>query len=95
MPKKAAKKRVHNKSTGRNYSYDKEYNKRTVKQRVMRNQARAMKKKELEKRYGVKKAAAMMKGKDVDHKRSIKSGGKTTSKNIRLMSRSKNRARKT
>ena len=94
MAKKAAKKRVHNKSTGRDYTYDKEYNKRTVKDRVERNKARALVKKRLETRYGVKKATAMMKGKDVDHKRPIKKGGKTTSKNIRLMSRSKNRARK-
>lgn len=95
MAKKSAKKRVYNKSTGRDYSYDAQYNKRTVKDRVARNKARRMKKKELESRHGKKKAAEMMKGKDVDHKRPIKNGGKTTKKNIRLMSASKNRARKT
>lgn len=93
--KKAAKKRVHNKSTGRDYTYDKAYNKRTVKDRVERNRARALKKKELTERWGVAKATAMMKGKDVDHKKAIKDGGKTTKKNIRLVSASKNRARKT
>lgn len=95
MPKKAAKKRVHNKSTGRDYSYDKEYNKKTVKERVMRNQARSAMKKKLEKQWGVAKAKVIMKDKDVDHIRPIKNGGKNTSKNIRLISKSKNRARKT
>lgn len=88
------KKRVHNKSTGRDYTYDAAYNKRTVKDRVERNRARALVKKNLTEKYGAKKAASMMKGKDVDHIKSIKSGGKTTKKNIRLISRSKNRARK-
>lgn len=94
MPKKSAK-RVYNKSTGRDYTYDKAYNKRTVDDRVARNKARAIVKKRLEARYGKAKASSMLKGKDVDHKRPLKSGGKTTKSNIRLMSASKNRARKT
>lgn len=92
MPKK--KKRVHNKSTGRDYTYDKAYNKRTVKDRVERNKARRQMRAKLEKRHGKRKAAAMLRGKDVDHIRPIKSGGRTTKKNIRLIARSKNRARK-
>jgi len=89
-----AKKRVHNKSTGRDYTYDKAYNKKTVKDRVARNKARRMVKSSLAKKHGATKAASMMKGKDVDHKKPIKNGGTTTRKNIRLMSRSKNRAKK-
>lgn len=88
------KKRVNNKSTGRNYAKDKIYNKKTVKQRVARNKARRIIKKELTKRHGASKASSLMKGKDVDHKRPLRSGGTTTRKNIRLMSRSKNRAKK-
>lgn len=94
MAKKQTKKRVHNKSTGRDYSYDKEYNKRTVKDRVARNKARKMIEDELKARFGPSAAKAKMKGKDVDHKRPIKSGGTTSRRNIRLMSASKNRARK-
>lgn len=91
----AAKKRVHNKSTGRDYTYDKAYNKRTVKDRVARNKARAMLKAKLIKKHGKSKAAAMMKGKDVDHKRAIKQGGKSVLSNLRLQSKAKNRGRKT
>jgi 5-methylcytosine-specific restriction endonuclease McrA len=92
MPKK--KKRVHNKSTGRDYTYDKAYNKRTVKDRVERNKARRQMRSKLTKKYGKSKAASILRGKDVDHIRPIKSGGKTTKKNIRLIAKSKNRARK-
>lgn len=88
------KKRIYNKSTGRDYTKDKIYNKKTVKDRVERNKARRLVKRRLEKRYGKRKAASILKGKDVDHIRPIRSGGKTTKKNIRLISRSKNRARK-
>jgi hypothetical protein len=92
MPEK--KKRVHNKSTGRDYTYDKKYNKRTVKDRVERNKARRQMRSKLTKKYGKSKAASILRGKDVDHIRPIKSGGKTTKKNIRLIAKSKNRARK-
>jgi 5-methylcytosine-specific restriction endonuclease McrA len=88
------KKRVHNKSTGRDYTYDKAYNKRTVKDRVERNKARRQMRSKLTKKYGKSKAASILRGKDVDHIRPIKSGGKTTKKNIRLIAKSKNRARK-
>ena len=95
MAKKSTKKRVYNKSTGRDYSYDKAYNKRTVKDRVARNKARAMMLERIEKRVGsTSKAKALMKGKDVDHKRPIRSGGKSTSKNIRLRSVALNRGRR-
>jgi regulator of replication initiation timing len=95
MAKKSTKKRVYNKSTGRDYSYDKEYNKKTVKQRVSRNKARAMMLEKLKKRLGSKtEAKAMMRGKDVDHKRPIRSGGTSSSKNIRLRSVALNRGRR-
>jgi hypothetical protein len=90
-----SKKRVYNKSTGRDYSYDTAYNKKTVKQRVARNKARAMMLEKLTKRTGSKtKAKALMRNKDVDHKRPIRSGGTSSSKNIRLRSIALNRGRR-
>lgn len=91
------KKRVNNKSTGRDYSYDKKYQSspEQIKKRAERNAARAEIKKELEHRYGKKEAARMMKGKDVDHKKTLKDGGSNKRSNLRLISKSKNRARKT
>lgn len=90
------KKRVYNKSTGRNYDYDKKYqsSKEQVKNRVARNKARREMKKELEESYGKKKAASIMKDKDVDHKRPLSKGGSNAKSNRRLISKSKNRGRK-
>jgi len=77
-----------NLKTGRDYSYDKEYQKSPtqVKNRGARNKARA---------------AALKKGtvklgdnKDVDHVKPLKKGGSKSTKNTRVMSRSKNRAKK-
>ncbi len=93
----ATKKHVYNKSTGRSYEYDKKYqsSKKQVANRVKRNKARAELKKELVSRYGSSEAARMMKGKDVDHKKTLKDGGSNKRSNLRLISKSKNRARKT
>lgn len=77
-----------NKATGRDYSYDTEYQdkKKQVKNRVKRNAARRLMTKT--------KGKAALKGKDVDHKKPLKSGGGNGKKNLRVTSRSKNRARK-
>lgn len=65
----------------------KKFNNSTEKRkRAARNKARAMMKKKL--------GAAAIKGKDVDHIRPLKNGGKTRLSNLRVMSKSKNRARK-
>lgn len=66
-----------------------------MKDRVARNKARAMIFEKLKERLGSKaKAKAMMRGKDVDHKRPIRHGGTTSSKNIRLRSVALNRGRR-
>lgn len=77
-----------NKKTGRNYAYDKEYQKsqKQVKNRVKRNAAR----REMTKTRG----KAAMKGKDVDHKKALSKGGGNGKKNLRLTSPKKNRGRK-
>lgn len=77
-----------NKATGRDYSYDTEYQKKKkqVANRVKRNAARRLMTKT--------KGKAAMKGKDVDHKKPLKSGGGNGRKNLRVVSKSKNRARK-
>lgn len=54
-----------------------------IKKRAQRNKARRM----MEKEKGVKAVA----GKDVDHKRPMRSGGTTTRSNLRVMSVAKNR----
>jgi 5-methylcytosine-specific restriction endonuclease McrA len=77
-----------NKSTGRDYSYDKEYQKspKQVKNRVKRNSARAK---------AIKNGSAKVgDNKDVDHIKPLSKGGSNTSKNTRTISRSKNRAKK-
>lgn len=95
MPRK---RKPYNKSTGRKYtgnSYDARYNRRpgVMKKRAQRLRARRAMKKRLTKKYGAKRAAKMMKGKDVDHKRTIRKGGSNRKGNLRLMSRKKNRGR--
>jgi 5-methylcytosine-specific restriction endonuclease McrA len=54
--------------------------------RAKRNAARAMMKKEL--------GAAAIRGKDIDHKKPLKSGGTNARSNLRVMSKSQNRAKK-
>lgn len=83
MPKK---KRVHNKSTGRSYSYDKRYAARPEqrKRRAQRNKAR---------RAAIKSGAVRKgDGKDVDHGAPSKKGSLSKRK-TRVMSSSKNRAK--
>lgn len=82
------KRKGSNLKTGRNYSYDAEYEKsrKQVKNRVARNKARRQMTKT--------KGKAAMRGKDVDHKRPLAKGGSNKRSNLRLLSKSKNRARK-
>jgi len=87
-------KRKYNASTGRDYSYDRAYNKKTIKQRSQRNKARREVFNMLEEKYGASKAKAMMKGKDVDHIKSIRKGGANTKSNLRLLTPAKNRGDK-
>jgi 5-methylcytosine-specific restriction endonuclease McrA len=77
-----------NKATGRDYSYDKEYQKspKQVANRVKRNQARAEMIKDGKAKVGD--------GKDVDHKKPLKKGGSNHKSNLQVISKSKNRAKK-
>lgn len=76
-----------NLSTGRKYDYDTKYqsSERQKKNRAMRNKAR---------RDAIKKGTARIgDNTDVDHIKPIKKGGKNSG-NTRVISRSKNRAKK-
>lgn len=77
-----------NLATGRDYSYDKKYeaSKKQISNRSKRNAARA----EMEKTHG----KAALKGKDVDHKKPLKSGGSNSKSNLRISTKKKNRGRK-
>ena len=77
-----------NKATGRDYDYDKDYqkSKKQVANRVKRNAAR----REMTKTKG----KAAMKGKDVDHKKPLTKGGSNRKSNLRLTTPKKNRGRK-
>lgn len=93
----AKKKHVYNKSTGRKYgpgSYDHAYGKKTSKQRSQRNKARRAVRASLAAKYGAKKAASMLKGKDVDHIKPIAKGGKNGKSNLRISTKRANRGRK-
>lgn len=90
------KKRIYNKSTGRKYtgdSYDARYSRKTSADRTKRGAARAIMKKHLTKKYGAAKAEAMMKGKDVAHKKPISKGGSNALSNLKLQSKKANRGR--
>jgi len=72
----------------RNYYHEnkeKFNNTKEKKKRAARNKARRI----MEKAGRVKKHD----GKDVDHKRPLRSGGTSSKKNLRVMSRSKNRSK--
>ena len=73
--------------------YDKAYGKATVGDRVKRNQARAVMRDKLEERYGKARAEQMMKGKDVAHIKSVRSGGTNAPSNLKLQAKSVNRGR--
>ena len=77
-----------NKATGRDYSYDKEYqkSKKQVANRVKRNAARRA--------VTAAKGKAAVRGKDVDHKKPLKSGGSNAKSNLRITTKKKNRGRK-
>lgn len=82
----AKKKRIHNKSTGRDYSYDKAYAARPEqkRRRAERNKAR----RDAERRGVVHKGD----GKDIDHGAPSKKGS-LKGRKTRVLSRSKNRAK--
>ena len=65
---------------------DKFNNPKEKAKRAKRNKARRIMTKEVGK--------AALKGKDIDHKTPLKKGGGNGRKNLRVMSRSRNRARK-
>ena len=69
-------------------AYDRANQKRPVevRKRVMRNAARRL----MIRKHG----KAKLKGKDIDHRRSLKAGGGNGYKNLRIRSRSQNRADK-
>jgi len=77
-----------NKATGRDYTYDKAYQKSAgqVANRVKRNKAR---------NEAVAKGTAKRgDNTDVDHKKPLSKGGSNAKSNRRVISRSKNRAKK-
>ena len=90
------KKRVYNKSTGRDYSYDKKYQSTPsqIEKRSQRNKARREVFNTLKEKIGESAAKKKMKGMDVDHIRTIKNGGTNRKSNLRLLTPSKNRGRK-
>lgn len=89
-------KRKYNKSTGRSYVYDTKYQSSPEqrRKRSLRNKARRIVFSSLSKKHGKSKAKEMMRGKDVDHIKTLKSNGSNNRSNLRLISKSKNRARK-
>ena len=77
-----------NKKTGRDYSYDREYQKdsKQKRNRAKRNAAR---------RRSIKSGRVKLGSKrDVHHVRPLSKGGSNDRKNTRVISRSKNRAKK-
>lgn len=89
-------KRKYNKDTGRSYIYDTKYQSSPDqrRKRSLRNKARRIILASLSKKHGKSKAHAMMRGKDVDHIKTLKSNGSNKRSNLRLIPKSKNRARK-
>lgn len=90
VKKKRSSTKKTTKATGRVRDYKREYqmyhaSPEQKKKRAARNKARRI----------MSKAGRVHKGdgKDVDHKRSLKSGGSTTKSNLRVLSKSANRGR--
>ena len=88
MPKKKAKKGT-TIATGRKRNYRREYDSYHGKpeQRKKRS-TRVLARREMEKTGEVKKGD----GKEVNHKKPLRSGGTNSKKNLQVMSRAKNRA---
>lgn len=86
--KGANKRPKSNLSTGRDYTYDKAYQKSPTqkKNRANRDKARLVMIKEGRVRRGDKK--------DIDHKRSLKNGGSNGRSNLQVLPQSANRAKK-
>ena len=94
---KKSKKHVYNKSTGRDYSsgsYDDRYGEQTSDDRSQRNKARRRMFNFLKEKYGETRAKDMMRGRDVDHIKTVKDGGSNIITNLRLSTPKKNRGRK-
>ncbi len=89
-------KRKYNKSTGRSYVYDTKYQSSPEQRRNRSNRNKARRKvfNALAKKHGSSVAKKLMNGKDVDHIRPIKKGGSNRTSNLRLIHKSRNRARK-
>jgi len=79
------KKRVFNKSTGRDYTYDTKYES-SPEQKRNRAQRNAARRKLIRKGH-----ARVGDGKDVNHKKPIAKGGTNSSSNLEVISKSKNR----
>lgn len=97
MPAKKSRK-PYNKTTGRKYtkgSYDHKYNNspkaRANRNARMRNRRAAIT--ALAKKHGRAKAEAMVKGKELDHKKALSKGGSNSAKNLKFISAKKNRAK--
>ena len=77
-----------NLATGRDYTRDKKYNQTPtqLKNRALRNKARRS--------YLKKGKVRLGDNTDIDHKKPLSKGGSGNASNLRVMNRSKNRARK-
>ena len=82
---------VKGQTRGKRNATDRFHNKKNTANRSKRNQARRVMKKALTKKHGAKKAAAMMKGKEVGHKKPLSKGGTNALSNLTLQSVKKNR----
>lgn len=89
-----AKKRHNDKAHGRSYIYDLAYEKKHLKDREERNLARRQALAHFTSKYGVAKAKQMLKFKDIDHIKSLSSGGSNKKSNRRIRSRHSNRGDK-
>lgn len=92
------KRKDSNKATGRNYTYDDKYESSAtqIKNRESRNLARKHALESVAKTHGLDAAKKALKGKDIDHIKSLKGGGSRTAKsNLRVRSIHANRGDKT
>ena len=98
MATKKSARKPYNKSTGRRYgpgTTDHFHNNKpsAKKRRAETKRARRAVITALAKKVGRKKAEQMAKGKDVDHVRALSKGGSSKPSNLKLVDRSKNRAK--
>lgn len=96
--KKASKRKPYNKSTGRRYgpgTTDYYHNNKpgAKKKNNARRRIRRQVERDLVKKHGKAKAARMLKGKELDHKKALSKGGSNKRSNTKLIPKSKNRAK--